>query len=112
MQGAVHHGHMSSVNQEFGYAKLDDEDEGGETGEEAQGHQQAAEEFGKYYQGQGDAMGDMKRVGKDRLKMTEVLKFLETIEIAEEETEYHADGKSGQVECRAGVGGGEELFHV
>jgi hypothetical protein len=103
---------MSLVRYEFGDCEFYDEDEGGETGKEAQGYEEAAEQFGEDDQGKGNAMTDMEGIGEDILEVSEVLYFVETIEVTEDKPEYRADRKCCDVERGFGVGGGEELFHV
>jgi hypothetical protein len=54
----------------------------------------------------------MKGIGEDRFQAAEVLYFIETIVIAEDEAEDRADRERREVKSGVGVGGGEELFHV
>ena len=112
MEASVHCWNMSFMYEEFGHAEADDESESGKPGEEAQGQQEAAEQFGEDDESQRDAMTDMQRIGEDGFEMTEVLYFFQAVIVAEDKAEDNADRQGCDIEGGVRVGGREELFHV
>jgi TolA-binding protein len=109
---AVYHRHVSSMSPEFGYPHAYDGNQRGKTGEETKGDQQTAEQFREDNEGQGDAMADMKRIGKDILKMTEILEFIDAIIQAEDQAESEPKYEECDVEGAFIICGREKFFHV
>ena len=103
---------MAFVDKKSRDAKFDDQDKSRETGEEAQRYEDTAEEFSEEGQEERNTMADMEGIGKDRLEVTKVLKFIDPMAVKEHEAKDRTDRQRCDIEGGFGVGGGEELFHV
>ena len=98
VQGALEHRHVAPVHQEFGYTHADDEGEGGEAGEQAEGYQEGAEEFGEDHQDQGDAVAEVDGIGKHILKMSEIPELVEAVVETENEAKCNPQDQHRQIE--------------